>query len=191
MQIQTDLLLQELCSITERNIIAAKDFRRLTPSQLNCKPSPESWSVLECLEHLNLYGDFYLPAIEQQLLNRELKPDAIFRSGVIGNYFANLMKPDQKKKLKSPADKRPSDSVLSVTTIDRFIKQQELLRTLLHRSLGANLTRIKVPISITKLIKLRLGDTLRFVVYHNQRHMAQAQRCITTGTRKGEMKQAG
>ncbi|MGB3549023.1 MAG: hypothetical protein WBA17_18760 [Saprospiraceae bacterium] len=38
------------------------------------------------------------------------------------------------------------------------------------------MNRTKTAVSITKLIRLRLGDTLRVVVYHNQRHVAQALR---------------
>lgn len=179
MQLRTELLRQELLTITERLIAAAKELRLLSPEQLNQKKNPDSWSILECLEHLNLYGDFYLPAIEKQMIaHSEQKPEAIFRSGIIGNYFANLMRKTKGNKMKSPADKNPSNSVLSVTTIDRFIKQQELLKSLLQKSGRVSLTRVKVPISISKLIRLRLGDTLRFVVYHNERHVAQAQRCI-------------
>jgi len=36
--------------------------------------------------------------------------------------------------------------------------------------------KTKTAISISKWIKLKLGDTLRVVIYHNQRHMAQAKR---------------
>ena len=182
MQISTDLLYEELFRSTEDLITAAKDFKQLTAAQLNHKRSPESWSILECLEHLNLYGDFYLPAMEQQILaHPQLKSNAVFRSGIVGNYFANLMKDKNGKKMKSPADKNPSNSVLSVTTIDRFIKQQELLKSLLHQSRTTDLAKVRVPISLTKFIRLRLGDTFRFVVYHNERHMAQAQRCIISG----------
>lgn len=34
--------------------------------------------------------------------------------------------------------------------------------------------KIRIPISINQLIKIRLGDSLRFVIYHNQRHFQQA-----------------
>lgn len=179
MTIRTDLLRQELLSTTETLIDAARKFRLLTTAQLNHKQSPDSWSVLECLEHLNLYGDYYLPAIERQMLaDAKATPDANFRSGIIGDYFANLMKKTKGHKMKSPADKNPSNSVLSITTIDRFIKQQELLKSLLQQSRTVNLKHVRVPVSISKLIRLRLGDTFRFVVYHNERHVAQAQRCI-------------
>jgi hypothetical protein len=49
---------------------------------------------------------------------------------------------------------------------------------LLEAARTVDLTRTKTGISITNLIKLRLGDTLRVVVYHNWRHIEQAQRAI-------------
>lgn len=30
---------------------------------LNFRISAESWSIMECLEHFNRYGDFYIPEI--------------------------------------------------------------------------------------------------------------------------------
>jgi hypothetical protein len=181
MQINADALRDALLHTTDRLITIAKGFKECSPEQLNHKASPDRWSVLECLEHLNLYGDFYLPAIERQMAaHPAATPGLIFKSGTIGNYFAGLMKGRNGaiKKMKSPPDKNPANSALSTTTIDRFIKQQEKMKALLQRSRTADLTRVKVPITLTRLIRLRLGDTFRFVVYHNERHMAQAQRCI-------------
>ncbi|MFJ1440671.1 hypothetical protein ACILFQ_02000 [Capnocytophaga canimorsus] len=37
------------------------------------------------------------------------------------------------------------------------------------------MTQLKTKISISRFLRLRLGDTLQFVVYHNQRHMKQVQ----------------
>ena len=81
--------------------------------------------------------------------------------------------------MKTPKDKDPINSTLTVTTIDRLLKQLERLRILLNQSRTANLTKLKTPISLTNFIKLRLGDTLRFVVYHIERHILQAQKIAT------------
>ncbi|MEY4902729.1 MAG: hypothetical protein RLZZ292_544, partial [Bacteroidota bacterium] len=43
-----------------------------------------------------------------------------------------------------------------------------------HASLG----KVRVPVSITRFLKLKLGDTLRFVIYHNERHVQQALRNV-------------
>lgn len=179
MQIEQDVLINELLDITDKAIAAARQFRTLGEADLHFRKSANEWSILECLEHLNLYGDFYLPEIEKQLLNGNTgSKNQVFKSGLLGNYFANLMKVNNGKikKMQSPRDKNPLHSTLSITTIDRQLKQLEKLKLLLHRSRSADLTTLKTPISLTRLIKLRLGDTFRFVIYHIDRHIVQAQR---------------
>jgi len=181
MQINKEQLITELISLTEQAIIAVKKFKTLDIRQLNFKNTPEQWSVLECIEHLNLYGDFYLPEIQKQLLKATSEGySTFFKPGVIGNYFAGLMKTENGKikKMKSPKNKNPVSSVLSITTLDRFLKQAQLLQTLLKQALTADLTKIKTAISLSKFIKLRLGDTLRFYVYHIERHILQAEKAL-------------
>jgi hypothetical protein len=51
--------------------------------------------------------------------------------------------------------------------------QQELLEVI-DKAATVNIRKVKVPISISKLIRLRLGDALLFVAYHNERHLQQA-----------------
>jgi hypothetical protein len=148
---------------------------------LNYKMSSEKWSVLECIEHLNLYGDFYLPEIERQILKSKPSPDStFFHSGWIGNYFANLMKVKNGKmtKMKSPKDKNPANSALSTTSVERFLKQQDRLKSLLRQAERMDLTAVKCSISLTPLIKLRLGDTFRFFIFHIDRHILQAENVL-------------
>ncbi len=179
MKIDKIALIEELLAIVENASNQIKQLKELPIGKLNFKKDATSWSVLECLEHLNLYGDFYLPEIQKQILaSKKTDPSGIFKSGIIGNYFANLMKVQngKAKKMKSPKDKNPAGSALTITTIDRFLKQQELLKSLLMQAKNVDLTKNKTSISISKMIKLRLGDTFRFFVYHIERHVVQAGR---------------
>ncbi|MCY7291949.1 MAG: DinB family protein [Ferruginibacter sp.] len=181
MQINKEQLITELLSLTEQATIAVKEFKNLDINKLNFKKTPEQWSILECIEHLNLYGDFYLPEIQKQLLDTKYKEDSsVFKPGIIGDYFVGLMKTKNGKikKMKSPKDKNPANSILHITTLDRFLKQEQLLQSLLKQALTADLTKIKTAISLSKFIKLRLGDTLRFYVYHIERHIKQAEKII-------------
>lgn len=182
MNIPSQQLLSELIAKTGAATQTVRAYRDLSPDQLNRKPSAEGWSILECLEHLNLYGDFYLPEMERRILGaKRVNEPKVFKSGVIGNYFANLMIPKEgMKKMQSPKDKNPVtvQSVLTMATIDRFLKQQEHLLRLLNQAHKVDLTKTKTAISISKMIKLRLGDTFRFYVYHIERHVAQAERIL-------------
>lgn len=171
-------MLGDLIARAEKASVTVRGYRGLTTEQLNYKASPESWSILECLEHLNLYGDFYLVEMERRILAaKKTEKPGMFKSGLIGNYFAKLMIPKaDMKKMKSPKDKNPANSNLSVATIERFLKQQEQLLRLLNMARNTDLIKTKTAISLSPLIKLRLGDTFRFYVYHIERHVAQAER---------------
>lgn len=163
-----------------RTIIAELEMLKQEPLEnLNRRPAPDAWSALECIEHLSLYGDFYLPEIENRIRQSRHKPEPVFKSGLLGNYFAVSMLPKEKlNKMKTFKDKNPIGSRLDKTAIDRFVQQQQKMLDLLEQSKSVSINRTKTAISISTLIKLKLGDTFRFVIYHNQRHIAQAFRAL-------------
>lgn len=163
-----------------RKIIAELEILKQEPLEnLNRRPAPDAWSALECIEHLSLYGDFYLPEIENRIRQSRHKPEPVFKSGLLGNYFAMSMLPKEKlNKMKTFKDKNPLRSRLDKAAIDRFVQQQEKMLDLLEQSKSVNINRTKTAVSISTWIKLKLGDTFRFVIYHNQRHIAQAFRAL-------------
>ncbi len=129
MQIENNQLIDDLLQRMDKCTRSVKGFEVLSVDQLQFKTG-ERWSILECLEHLNLYGDFYLVEIEKRIMTNPRKNTSTkFKSGILGNYFANLMEVKEGKitKMKSPKDKNPSNKNLSITTINRFLKQQQRL----------------------------------------------------------------
>jgi hypothetical protein len=174
-------MINELESMVEncRRQVAA--FREVDVNVLQYKASPGSWSVLECAEHLNMYGDFYLPEMEKSLLSAKPAGGREFKSGLLGGYFAKLMKvgaDGKMTKMKSPADKNPASSELTAVVLDRLIKQLDMLLVLLERARGVDLRRAKTPITLSKWVRLSLGDTFRFNVFHIERHVMQAGRAM-------------
>lgn len=170
-------LIADLKAKTADCLITAEHFKTLTAIDLNQRPSPDSWSILACLEHLNLYGDFYLIELEDKILKAKAqRSDADFKSGWFGERTVQSMLPknEQVAKMKTFHSKDPGYTDLNITIIDRFIKQQGQLMGLLNMAeqidLSSTTTRITLPI-----IRFKLGTTLRFVVYHNVRHIWQAK----------------
>ncbi|MDE5438698.1 DinB family protein [Elizabethkingia meningoseptica] len=181
MKIQADQLIRELSSLTLSHIQVVENLKTKTPAELNHKTAPERWSALECIEHLNRYGAYYLPEIESQILNTDAVSESTFKSGIIGNYFTNLIKPKEKlNKMKSPKEMNPLNSKLDTTTLDTFLQQLNHTISLLEQSNKISLNQTKIPVSIFRYIKLKLGDTFRFCIYHNERHIQQAVRAVNT-----------
>jgi hypothetical protein len=173
-------LINKLIERTESNLEAAKAMLALPEESLHQRPRPAAWNALECLEHLNRYGEYYNPEIRRRIEESPHKTHTeTFTSTRLGNYFAAGMKPGPKgKKVSTFRSMNPIQSDLDIDVVHTFIKQQEEMLELLEAARTVDLTRTKTGISITNLIKLRLGDTLRVVVYHNWRHIEQAQRAI-------------
>jgi len=181
MKMNSSQLIEDLQAITDEIIATVKHFKTLNSIDLNAKQSPEKWSAFECLEHLNLYGDFYLPEIENRILKApKNNQNFVFKSGLLGNYFAVSMQYKNGKisKMKTFKDKNTNNSILDMKCLERFLKQQERMKALLADANNVDLNQVKTSITISTLIKLKLGDTLRFLIYHNQRHIIQAETAI-------------
>jgi len=179
-------LIETLQQQTEQHIqLAISEWQNKSAAPFNKPPIPGSWSAAQCLEHLNIYGRYYLPAIENAI-SRATKLQSIrsniFKSGWLGNYFTNLMKPaangSLKKKMKAPANARPQPELNATAVIAEFIDQQEKLLQLLEKAKSIDLNKARVPISIARFIRLKLGDVFMFLIAHNQRHILQAERAL-------------
>lgn len=178
-------LIKELIELTQKNIYEIQVFKELPIEKLNQKLNAKSWSALECIEHLNRYGDFYIPEIKNQIEKSTHKKSETFKSGILGNYFAQSMFPKEKlNKMKTFKSMNPLNSSLNKSVLDKFIYQQKQILELLEKSKNTNLTRTKTSISIAKWMKLRLGDTFRVVIYHNLRHIEQAKNTIKCHTQQ-------
>lgn len=174
---QSENLIQSLIEQSEQIINEVEKLKTKDLHTLTWKENETSWSILECLEHLNLYGDFYLPQMESKIKNSNSKADFEFKSGFLGNYFAKSMLPKEKlNKMKTFKDKNPLNAKLDKTVIDKFISQQISLIELLKQSRNVSLNKVKIQTSISNLISLKLGDTFQFLINHIIRHLSQIKR---------------
>ncbi|PHI19996.1 hypothetical protein CEQ90_09635 [Lewinellaceae bacterium SD302] len=178
-------LLTKLRERTEQNILIAKDLASMPDDILARRPDAESWSALDCLAHLNHYSEYYHPEIKKRINASKHVAEPVFTSSRMGNYFANGMKPG--KDMKQISTFKSANPINFAQSADRsilntFLRDQTELLELLDLASEVNLTKTKTGISITNLIKLRLGDTLRVVVYHNWRHLEQAVRATNVNT---------
>lgn len=164
---------------------AVADWQMLPEQLLTAPPAPGRWSVAQCLEHLNIYGRYYLPAIEKAIRSgshASSSPSENYRPGWLGAYFTRLMRPRPdgglKLTMQSPKNALPAAEPDARATLAEFIDQQEKMLQLLDAAAAVNLHQVRVPVSIAPWLRLQLGDTFSFVVAHTERHMRQAERAL-------------
>jgi hypothetical protein len=177
---QSEQLIETLIEQTRQIINQVERLKEDEPQSLNWKQFPTSWSILECLEHLNLYGDYYLPEIERKIQQTHYLTEPHFKSGFLGDYFSKSMLPKENlKKMKTFKDKNPLNTNLDKAVIDKFIDQQIKLLELLSLARKVSLNKVKINTSISSLLKLKLGDTFQFLINHNIRHLSQIEKIYT------------
>ncbi|MBO9660771.1 MAG: DinB family protein [Chitinophagaceae bacterium] len=168
-----------------RQLIATATFlKNEDPGALLEQPGPGKWSVIQVLEHLNSYSDYYIPAL-QTGLSKDVPAAAMFKSGWLGNYFTNSMLPKEgevKNKMKAPKNHQPSFHADARPVIEKFLQQQYQLLELLEKARRKNIGKIRIPISLAKFIKLKAGDTFRFMTAHEQRHFVQIKNTLAAVT---------
>lgn len=152
-------------------------FTGLDPALLNQRPAPTSWSILECLEHLNRYSRYCNPAFTKALTTTApvLSPPAEVTSSWLGRKSVEMMRPSNGKKSRALKHLNPLGSCLDCEVLTEFDRHQARLLELVAQARTANLNRKTVPVEFFRLLKLRLGEALEFVVVHQQRHVQQAQ----------------
>jgi len=184
------LLLNRLEDKVELHIREAVSLFQNLPSSVLLRAAENGgWSIAQCIDHLNGYGDYYLPQIKNGLEKFKNHPSkSTFRSSWLGNYFTRMMDPETgKKKMKAFKKHNPSTQLDAYAVVAEFIQQQETLLQYLKKAEMADLNKINVPVSIAKFIKLNLGDVFQFIIAHNERHIQQAKRNIK-GIEKSEIK---
>jgi len=177
----TKELVQIVTKITEENLDVLRNaVTKMSDKQLNWVPNPGVWSVNQVMAHLNVYGKYYHPTILKKIKNTRFRSTKeAFISSPLGRSAWKSMKlgnaKNIKRKFKAQKGYNPAidKGLLSGNELETLIDQQTELLSIIEEAQSVNLRRVKIPISISKIVRLRLGDALLFIVYHNQRHIQQ------------------
>ena len=175
-------LITELLDRTELIKASTQPFLRLTEDQLNHSFAPGKWSIAAIFEHLNIYNSAYIRIILSRITVAPDVKGETFRSGWLGDwvYTQTMPRADGSVfKRKAARGARPPGGTLDGKEIlQRFLQQCDMLDDILRHSSTKDLQRIRIPFCFSRLFPLRLGDNLRYLMAHCERHLLQAHRVM-------------
>ncbi|RAJ75463.1 DinB family protein [Chitinophaga dinghuensis] len=184
--VNSQQLLQQLKNqVEDIRLKAISRFNGKSDQVLLQSPTPGSWSAIQCLEHLNTFGTYYLPTLGKTIEQAVIKgshPKSSFHSGIIGGWFTRLMAPPangrSQSKMKAPKGHRPASQLNVNKVLKEFISQQEEMESLLVAASRIDLEKVKVPLTLSRWIRISVGDTFGFLIAHTRRHILQAEKAI-------------
>lgn len=149
----------------------------LSEEQLNWQPAPGSWSIGQCLEHLCITNEAYLPSLSAALQGKPDSPVEQIAPGLLGGWFIrNFVEPSPNtRRASAPAKIRPTSHV-SLSILDRFLADNKSCRELIVGARSKNVNRIRFWNPFIPGLRFNVGAGLEIISSHERRHLLQAER---------------
>ena len=139
------------------------------------RPTADKWSAAECLEHLSVTVEQYLPNIRNAVAELSKGPTSKKRKTWTARKLIALAGPDNKKPVKTLKRFTPKLEV-GDDVIHRFRTVHTDLILELDKAASADLDGVRLASPATRLIKMSLGQCFELLTGHGKRHMEQAGR---------------
>jgi DinB family protein len=170
-------LLDQISAIkTEGHAIVAG----LTDQQLNWHRTEGSWSILDCLEHLNVGVTKTLPAFDRSIAAGRARGQLAkgpFHYGWFARLMVGSMEPPPKFRMRAPRLIRvaPAATRRSADIVPEFLRVRDQLADRVRRADGLDLAHVRVISPINRLLRMPLGGYFNFILAHDRRHLWQAR----------------
>lgn len=151
----------------------------LSQEEFNHKLSPGTWSVGECLAHLNVTNELYAGNIANavgQGRSAGKLGHGPFRPSLLERAFIWMLEPPVRLRFKAPAAFSPPSELDKAEVLARWRHTHIQLLALAEASRDLHLSAIKVQSPVNSRLKLSLGATFAVTAAHDRRHLWQAQR---------------
>lgn len=149
------------------------------PNRWAERPASGGWSVAECIAHLNLTADAYLPLLRGALDRARAAgggAPATFRLGVVGWLIHRMAGPGSKARIKTSAAFVPAANASAQEIVSRFDRLQAEQIALLSEADGLPLHRVKVGSPFSDRVRYNTFAAFAIQPAHQHRHLDQAER---------------
>ncbi len=159
----------------------------LSLEELLKRPEPKRWSVLECLEHMNLSSGHYIKRLEKLIPELEktarVNGDNEFKPGFFGEKFSSGILPKADGSLNMTMKtfyffEPKQASTKKHKSLEEFKRLNQTTMKLLERAKNIDLNKGKVTSTLGPVFRFKTGDAFRFSIGHNVRHMVQIENVI-------------
>lgn len=156
----------------------------IVPDELWVKRNePERWSVAECVAHLNLTSDAYIPLIRQAIAEAKKLPGAEgrYRRDFVGAMFGSLVGPIPAigkfriGRVKTTAAFVPSGTQPKNVNLAEFKRLQVELSRLVREGDGLALDKVLITSPFGGKVRYNCYSALVLLPRHEMRHIQQAE----------------
>ncbi len=175
----------QLATVKEEFLLARERARRIChrmdEAVWSRRPATGGWSVGECITHLNITSEQYMPLLDDAIRRgreRDLTARGPFRLGFMGWALVRYMEPPYKMKSKTTTPFEPVHVESMDQTLERFDYLQQELQARVDRAAGLSLERLKIASPFASRVKYNLYAAFCVIAAHQRRHLWQAEQTL-------------
>lgn len=148
----------------------------LDDERFNWRPDEKSWSVAQCLDHLNVANRAYLAPMRAALDRKGGGRRGAIQPGFFGRWFVATLEPPPKCRLPAPKKIVPAARKGRDEVIGEWRRIQAEVRDLLRAGAEQDLNGIRFVNPFFSLIRFSVGTGFQVIAAHERRHLWQAER---------------
>lgn len=153
-----------------------------SPAELT-RPAPGGgWSVAECLDHVAITAEKYIPVIRKALEDGRANGatgEGPFQYGFLARTFLWMLEPPVRMRVKAPATFAPRPQPDPAMALSAYLTQHNELQKVLLQADGLDVAAIRVISPANEKLKLPVGAVIGVLTAHARRHLWQARRALT------------
>ena len=145
------------------------------------RPHPTSWSAAECLSHLSISTDMFLPVLRKvidEARERDLRPKGAPSMDLKGRVLRWFLEPPIRSRVKTSAPFVPRSVRAKSEALAEFNAFQARLKALLKEASAYDLKRMKIVSPFDKRVKYNVYSAFKIITAHQRRHLWQAEQAV-------------
>lgn len=149
-----------------------------TDAQWTARPQSGGWSAAECIVHLTMTTDSYLPLLEAAMAKVPggATTPARYKMGLGGWLLAKFLEPPARLRSKTIPAFMPAAEAPKSATLAAFAMRQAELLNWIERSAGRPLNQAMLTSPFNERLKYNAYTALCVTAAHQRRHIWQAER---------------
>jgi hypothetical protein len=146
------------------------------------RPHPSSWSAAECIAHLSISTQMFLPVLEEALAEARRRGWKAKKRrpamDLVGRVLRWFLEPPIRQRVKTTAPLVPKAVRAKADAFGEFASLQNKLSEVLTSARDVDVSRVKIVSPFDKRVRYNVYSAFRIVVAHQRRHLWQAEQAV-------------
>ena len=145
------------------------------------RPNPTSWSAAECLSHLSISTEMFLPPLRQAIdaaRAKDLRGGGEPKMDMLGRVLRWFLEPPMRSRVKTTAPFVPRSVRAKSEALAEFTGFQTKLKALLNEVRELDTRKMRIVSPFDKRIRYNVYSAFLIITAHQRRHLWQAEQAV-------------